>query len=1737
MKKTNFTIHSLARVAYWCLPLLLLVLNPSRVFAQPECNLVCNDHVNVSMPANACEREITYDDLLENPDEGCTYEVALAHPFGTARPPLIPAYYVNRSHIGYTFVASVYALDDNGNRVNSCWGYVTIEDKAPPQPGCFNRNVSCFQVSAINALVNVVVDNCAQEGKSVITSLTYFDFGCDTTYTGRVARTIRSWDTWGNTGTCNDTLTIRRDSLESVKCAQLVQLECKISCGSPLGTITFSSDKASSSYPSPDLLLKIRKDCRNSMKVGDVQGSWYTDERVVPMLCDSSLVGEAVNMQMVADSFDMWPVLGGFCKMTVGYTDQLLTICPGGAGFKIRREWRIADWCTGEDTVCVQYIKVEDTQAPVVKSGSKKKYWATASAHTCLATVNVDSLLIDDCSRVTQTYVLEYLDESHPGKISVLTGSLPGKITLPAAAASLLPGDFAFGGLKCFQADITLQDKCYNTSYDSISICIIDNSPPTPVCDEYTQTTVDPATCWARVYAHDLDNGSRDNCCNTLHFAVATMADIDAAREELTETLEACGSSYVWHKDNKAAHEWLINQYINCYVFADYVDLTQCGNNPVVLRVYEACGIPRYDPHVFPCSPHEWFCYNAYTTDRIWRNYLKVSGADDLCADPTILCRKDYWKWLRDVVEDYFGNDYDLVKAAYYDGATLFPMDFGSHFGTTCYPFYFEGEVLAGMTQALPQGATNVTGAPGNTCSRLLYSDCMVNILVDDKTPAVCEDPDDIFWFCDNVSDQRTISGKRYYYNYWRTDRVEYADKVCYSNGGSTPKLDGTAEHRGNKDYDPTEDASDGSCYYDSYKYPYNEIECTAENDDDLTDANDPTGKAYGWYGCNIYGGSHDGKDNCHSSYGGYGDLNGTAAGSNGGYNSWAPVYCHTWLCLDRKDSGGKIDPKSAFFTPIFDTNSDGELDEPGDGEFLVWDNCSTPELVSSVDDGFIDNCGNGWIRRTWTFSTGCENETIVCDQKIITKHRSDFEVVFPADVTVTCESDAGLSPDDPNVGRPMIMDDDCELVGVNYVDERYDVIPDACYKIVRTWKLIDWCKYNPNQTHRDPEVIVDDRLVANEDSRYCVYRNLKDDGDGYMTYTQIIKVIDETAPTAGVIADTTFCVYTGYDGAGAEDFSDCTPGTYTSPNFSATDQCTPSNQIRFRWLLDLDSDGSIDDFSGAGVKYFTHSELTPGTHTVHIIAEDVCGNADTSEFEIEVKDCKRPTPYCYNGIATVIMPSSGTVTVWASDLDAGSYDNCTPKADLIFTFDEAGLQPSITFNCDSIANGVSASKVVKIWVHDAADNHDYCETYILLQDNVGNRCTDVAGAAGTVAGKVATETTEPVEHVILESKSGSNAIPAFKTDVKGTYSFSGLPMHSNYTITPKRDDDPTNGVSTIDLVLIQKHILGVQALNSAYKVIAADVDRSNDVTAVDLVELRKLILTVYDKLPNNTSWRFAPKSHTFSNINNPWGFPEKIDIANLSKDELNRDFVGIKVGDVNGNVVPHSLLGAEARDNGTSLKFRAEDRQLKVGEEAVIEFTAENFRNIEGYQFSLALKGLELKGVKSGVLKVNESNFGLNRLGEGYITTSWNESKGISAGSNEILFSITVKATKVAQLSESLVINSRYTRAEAYDGVKSMGVSLEVGNKAGAGYALHQNTPNPFKAATVIGYELAKADKVTLKITDVTGKVVRVYNQDGVKGYNQLKVNRNEVTGAGVLYYTIETKDYSATKKMILVD
>ena len=106
---------------------------------------------------------------------------------------------------------------------------------------------------------------------------------------------------------------------------------------------------------------------------------------------------------------------------------------------------------------------------------------------------------------------------------------------------------------------------------------------------------------------------------------------------------------------------------------------------------------------------------------------------------------------------------------------------------------------------------------------------------------------------------------------------------------------------------------------------------------------------------------------------------------------------------------------------------------------------------------------------------------------------------------------------------------------------------------------------------------------------------------------------------------------------------------------------------------------------------------------------------------------------------------------------------------------------------------------------------------------------------------------------------------------------------------------------------------------------IAADANKSGSITTFDIVELRKLILGIYQELPNNTSWRFVDKAFAFPNPNNPFQttFPENISVASsCMTSHMDDDFVGVKVGDVNGTAVANSLVN-ERRPFGRHAALR----------------------------------------------------------------------------------------------------------------------------------------------------------------------------------------------------------------------
>lgn len=145
-------------------------------------------------------------------------------------------------------------------------------------------------------------------------------------------------------------------------------------------------------------------------------------------------------------------------------------------------------------------------------------------------------------------------------------------------------------------------------------------------------------------------------------------------------------------------------------------------------------------------------------------------------------------------------------------------------------------------------------------------------------------------------------------------------------------------------------------------------------------------------------------------------------------------------------------------------------------------------------------------------------------------------------------------------------------------------------------------------------------------------------------------------------------------------------------------------------------------------------------------------------------------------------------------------------------------------------------------------------------------------------------------------------------TDTSGNFSFSMAPAGGNYTISCKRDSSALNGVSTYDQVLTSRHILNIQAIDSPWKMIAADVNRSNSITNFDIIESRRLLLGYYNNYPSSPSWRFYPAFISFINPQQPFNnpLPEIITINNLQSDYSSANFIAVKVGDVNLSADPN---------------------------------------------------------------------------------------------------------------------------------------------------------------------------------------------------------------------------------------
>jgi len=333
--------------------------------------------------------------------------------------------------------------------------------------------------------------------------------------------------------------------------------------------------------------------------------------------------------------------------------------------------------------------------------------------------------------------------------------------------------------------------------------------------------------------------------------------------------------------------------------------------------------------------------------------------------------------------------------------------------------------------------------------------------------------------------------------------------------------------------------------------------------------------------------------------------------------------------------------------------------------------------------------------------------------------------------------------------------------------------------------------------------------------------------------------------------------------------------------------------------------------------------------------------------------------------------------------------------------------------------------------------------------------------------------------------------------------------------------------------VLISRHILGLEPMNSPYKMIAADANKSGTVTTFDIVELRKLIMGTYNTLPNNSSWRFIDANYLFPNIDNPFqeAFPETKSYQQAMDDMMEEDFVAVKVGDIDNTNVPNNLMSSDDRSDKTVF-FEVEDREVKPGE--IVTATFDCTEEILGYQLTVQLGEADLLMVYPGELQSDE-HFAMFPDRKA-VTSSWD-------GNGKPAFKIQFRSNISGKLSDLLSVSSAITRAEAYNlQEEKTDVALRFTGVNGSetvsnvGFELYQNQPNPFAERTTIGFTLPERGEATLTIFDTDGRVMKSIRSSYDKGYNQVSIERSELPTSGMLYYKLETATGTAVRKMIVM-
>jgi hypothetical protein len=826
--------------------------------------------------------------------------------------------------------------------------------------------------------------------------------------------------------------------------------------------------------------------------------------------------------------------------------------------------------------------------------------------------------------------------------------------------------------------------------------------------------------------------------------------------------------------------------------------------------------------------------------------------------------------------------------------------------------------------------------------------------------------------------------------------------------------------------------------------------------------------------------------------------------------------------------------------------------------------------------------CGMGQITRHWTVEKLVDNVAVTVrdSQKILVRPSHRFRLNIPADTTAFCAKEAAQTL--------TASSEDCNLLAISFVDSLLNRQNKngACITIQRTYTVINWCdvpsnvscadistnpaKYVrviPRQFHstgkampfyhviskrnadtlrwlseEDPVVFDTIRISSGPSLTSLSTKNLSDypaenellcDKNQVFAwkYHQILTLTDTIKPTIS-IPDTSLVILSN--------------GTCEGPislSFSVSDNCpfsdisidsavlfsknTPS-RLPWKGLLDQ---GKYQN----GLLTVQLHGIVPGNYDLWVSVKDNCRQISTATLPISVVpsdfqslDCvetltknmvSSPTGDGFVKVSVQDVLSDKTLVARLSVCSPGSFFSIKKVSDI-----SAAYLPVVSDSILVLPCGFQHQIVhVKVFLTDKNGKYTSCTLKVVIEDSL-----NICGPKVTVSGAIITNTAKPLPQVKVNLTSSLNIFNA-ETKDDGVFSIQQVPTGGPYVLKPLSPNDFKNGVSTLDLVLLQRQLLQGNVLKTPFQFIAADIDNSGTISIRDILELRKLVINLTVKFEKNTSWRFIPNDFIFPDSLNPWKtpFPEEITFPSIAKDTA-VSFKAIKIGDLSGDAPAIQTPGVLMRSETAPISlFYTVSDATENGDYLVSFFF--NKKNIpDGFQSSIQWPSGFSGNITflPGMLKEENVNIQTDR---NYLHVSAEKLTG-----DGTLFSLRFSSHPMPP--RDFYLSTGMLRPEAYIGSQIFPVQLINKDIQQEEFMFYPAVPNPFNKETLLSFYLPQAAFTEIVISDLSGRVLKKISGNGVRGLNEWILNLAEIDSGNLLLCKIKAGGYEGLQQIIRI-